>query len=328
LGRTGVAALRVVIKWVLRAAIALAVVALSASCWLLRDPTPTFDARRGTLVETTEHPPRLDSITAEYDVELKSSSGLRVHLAVRQPLAADRDDSTVKRALFVILGGHARGRGAGALIADTRGAIFASLEYPYEGNHAPRGVVQSLRQVPAIRRALYDTPPAVELALDHLLARADVDPARVELVGASFGTPFATIAAARDSRVTRLWLAHGGGSPYRLIAHGLEREISFAPLRAPAAGLVTLLASGPRFAPEKWIGQVAPRPVILLNAEDDERIPRESVAILWAATQEPREQVWLPGRHMQGNRPDVLARLVDAVMVRAAVAPTSAPARR
>jgi dienelactone hydrolase len=303
----------------------LAIVALGIAAWLLRDPTPVFDERRGELVESTEHPPRRDSITAEHDVELRSSSGLRVHLAVRQPRDADSDDSTTKRAMFVILGGHARGRAAGALIPDTRGAIFASLEYPYEGNHAPRGVRESLRQVPAIRRALYDTPPAVELALDHLLRRADVDSARVELVGASFGATFATIAAARDPRVSRLWLVHGGGSPYTMIARGLEDEIPIAALRASAAGLATLLASGPRFAAEKWIGRVAPRPVIMLNAEDDERIPRESVDILWAATKEPRELVWLPGRHMGGNRPDVLARLVDEVMLRAAV---SAPAPR
>src|SRR5690606_30650158 len=123
------------------------------------------------------------------------------------------------RQLFVVLGGHERGKGAAALIGDTRGVIFASMEYPFDGDHRAKGLAV-LAQVPAIRRALFDTPPAVSLALDYRLTRPDVDPTRVELMGASFGSPFATIAAARDQRVTRLWLAHGGGDTYAMIARG------------------------------------------------------------------------------------------------------------
>jgi hypothetical protein len=77
------------------------------------------------------------------------------------------------------------------------------------------------------------------------------------------------------------------------------------------------LISGPRFAPEKWIGRVAPRPVVMLNAEDDEKIPRHSVEVLWEAAREPKDLVWLPGQHMMGSRPEVLERLVTEVMQRA-----------
>ncbi|MFN0100266.1 MAG: hypothetical protein ACKVS7_16500, partial [Gemmatimonadaceae bacterium] len=70
---------------------------------------------------------------------------------------------------------------------------------------------------------------------------------------------------------------------------------------------------------------VAPRPVVMLSATDDERIPRESVDALWDAMQAPRERVWLPGKHMQGDRPDVLRTLVDSVLTRAA-RPAASPA--
>lgn len=297
-------------------------VLLGAACtaWWLRDPEPTFARRTGTISTVTEGPVVRDGTMEEQEVRLVSTTGLRVTMAVRRPARDAARGNDTLRQTFVVLGGQERGKGAAALIGDTRGTVFASLDYPYDGDRSAKGLAV-IAQVPAIRRAFYDTPPAVSLALDYLLARPDVDPARMELVGASFGAPFATIAAARDARVRRLWIAHGGGDPFAIIDTGLVREIPFAPLRWPVSALATLLASGPRLAPEHWVGRVSPRPVVMLNALDDERIPRRSVDVLWAAAREPRAQVWLPGRHMQGDRPDVLRMLVDSVMARAITPP-------
>jgi dienelactone hydrolase len=286
----------------------------ATTAWLLRDPTPRFNARRSALTDARELPPTRDGTTLEQDVELAATSGLRVELAIRRP--AGDEATPIRRPIFIVLGGAVRGKDAGKLIGDTRGAIFASLKYPYDGKLKATGAMEVLAQVPAIRRAFYDTPPAVQLALDYLLARPDVDSTRVELVGASFGAPFAAIAAARDTRVTRLWLAHGGGDSYALLEHNLQRDIPNATLRSPLAHLANVLISGPRFTPEAWVGQVAPRPVIMLNAEDDEQIPRASVELLYAAAGAPKELVWLPGQHMQGNRPEVIEALIDAMVTR------------
>jgi fermentation-respiration switch protein FrsA (DUF1100 family) len=282
--------------------------------WLLRDPTPRFDARRSALASTDERPITIDGTTREQDVVLRATSGLEVEIAIRRP-AAD-EPTPLRRPVFIVLGGAVRGKDAGKLIGDTRGAIFASIKYPYDGNLKAKGAVQVLQQVPAIRRAFYDTPPAVQLALDYLLSRPDVDSTRIEMVGASFGAPFAAIAAARDTRITRLWLAHGGGDSYALLEHNLKRDIPNATLRAPLAHLADILVSGPRFTPEAWVGQVAPRPVIMLNATDDEQIPRSSVDLLYEAAGNPKELVWLPGKHMQGNRPEVIEQLITAMVTR------------
>lgn len=298
------------------AAAGIVLLALGAAAWLLRNPEPVFAARTGRLVRADTLAVRHDGGMLEQEVALTSATGLRVRLAVRRPAPTPGD--TARRTLFLLLGGHERGRGAAALVTDTRGTVVASFDYPFDGDHRAKGLAV-VAQVPPIRRALYDSPPAVTLALDYLLGRPDVDAGRVELVGASFGASFATIAAARDRRVTRLWIAHGGGKPMAMISAGLEREISFAPLRWPVAGLATLLASGPRFAAERWVGRVSPRPVVMLNALEDERIPRASVEALWNAAREPKSQVWLPGPHMQGSRQEVLRALVDTVMSRAGV---------
>jgi dienelactone hydrolase len=300
--------------WLAAAGIMLLV--LGGAAWLLRNPEPVFTARTGGLVRVDTLVVRHERGMLEQELALVSATGLRVHMAVRRPTPAPGD--TTRRTLFLLLGGQERGRGAAALVADTRGTVVASFDYPFDGDHRAKGLAV-VAQVPSIRRALYDIPPAVTLVLDYLLGRPDVDTARVELVGASFGATFATIAAARDPRVTRLWIAHGGGKPFAMINTGLEREIPFAPFRWPVAGLATLLASGPRFAAERWVGRASPRPVVMLNALDDERIPRASVEALWNAARDPKSQVWLPGAHMQGNRQDVLRALVDTVMTRAGV---------
>lgn len=299
--------------WIL--AVTFAVVA-PAAFWLMRDPEPYMLTRRSTLVSIDATPSVRDGNTLEQELTLTAASGLRAAVAVRQPapdVTANSISTVIRRPVYLILGGHRRGMGAGALVGDTRGSIIASLEYPFEGNDRAKGLAV-IAEVPAIRRAFYDTPPAVMLALDYLLSRPDVDPARVELVGASFGAPFATIAAALDPRITRLWIVHGGGEPYTLIENGLQRSIDFAPARKAVAALATLLASGPRFTPERWVARVAPRPVVMINARDDERIPRRAVSALWARVREPREQIWLDGQHVQGNRPEVLRALVNTIM--------------
>lgn len=316
------------------AAALLFVLSMVGVAWLLRDPEPYFVERRSTDFRVELSDWIHDESGSEQDVTLYGENGLTVRLSVRRPLEypsgnsanpgpGPLEDSTLNSSnpaplpLYVILGGQRRGRAAGALLGDPRGNILASLDYPFEGDDRAKGF-ELVRQVPLIRRALFDTPPAVMLALDYLLTRSDIDTTRVELVGASFGAPFAAIAAAIDERVDRLWIAHGGGKPYRLIETGLRPEISFGPARSAVAGLANILASAPRLKPERWIGRVAPRPTIMINAEDDERIPRESVEALWNATLEPRELIWLPGGHMQGSRPEVLQRLVDTMLERGA----------
>ena len=279
--------------------------------WLLRDPVPVFDARTGALIRVDTLEVAEDAGHRESVLRLTNDKGLVVTLAVRRPI----ESSPSKRAAFLILGGAERGRGAAKLLADTRGTIVAAIDYPYDGDLKAKGLAV-LAQVPAIRRAFYATPPAVTLVLDYLSADPEVDRSRTELLGASFGAPFATIAAARDPRVTRLWIAHGGGRPSLMIETGLRRDVPNALLRVPLARLGTLLVSGPRFAPEHWVGRVAPRPVVMLNATEDESIPPASVQALWEAAQEPKEQIWIDGPHMLGSRPQILQAIVDSVMVR------------
>lgn len=179
----------------LLAAVILVLLAISGVIlWMLRDPEPVFARRSGPLAAVDTLPRADHERDGTLVLRLRAETGLAATLAVRPAVlgptagevapTADATDATDaagapdtgRHPLVLILGGQQRGRGAVALVDSIPGVVLAALDYPYEGNPAPRGLVATLAQVPAIRRAFYDTPPAVSLALDHLLQRPDVDP--------------------------------------------------------------------------------------------------------------------------------------------------------
>ena len=69
-------------------------------------------------------------------------------------------------------------------------------------------------------------------------------------------------------------------------------------------------------SPEDFVARIAPRPFIIIGAEDDERVPRECVELLYDRALEPKELSWMSGQHLHPDRPEVSARLIDAVLGR------------
>ena len=287
-----------------------------AGCLPLVDPArvePDMLARRSRLVASTrERPDTVDGHLVE-PVRLRAASGLEVELLLKRPLATARPGVTVP--VVVLLGGHHVGREAAAYIPDTHGRAVAALSYPYHGAHR-LSAVGALKAAPDIRRAVLDTPPAVMLALDWLLAQPWADTTRVEAIGASLGTPFMTIAAALDRRVTRLWSVHGAGDNDRLLRHNTRPYVRLKPARSLAARYAGRVVAARELTPERWVARVAPRPFVMINSTEDERLPRSAILALYDSARPPKELVWLPGRHVQRSRPEVLRALVAAVLER------------
>ncbi|HUF66259.1 MAG TPA: hypothetical protein VMM17_09800 [Gemmatimonadaceae bacterium] len=298
------------------------VCAVAASAWLLRDPTPSMLERRSTLVHVAEGElMAADSHTVQV-VRLQAASGLTVDLTVKRHIA----DSVGKYPLAVILGGHRTGKDAVRLLENTRGVVATAVSYPYTGDPRPYAA-QLARDIPRIRRAFLDTPPALMLALDYLLSRDDVDVARTEGIGVSLGAPFIVIAGALDPRFSRIWVVHGSGGSFAPLQHNMREHISFAPLRYAAAGLTNLIISGPRLAPERWAAKVGNRSFVMINALDDERMPPGAVQSLFAAAAEPKEMIWMPGGHVRSVT-EAVKPLVDTVMARIAGAEGKTAASR
>lgn len=290
--------------------LSLILAAAAGAAWLLRDPTPIILDRRGSLAAAYEE--RLDQVDSHYVqvVRLVSTSGLSVSMTTKRHVA----DSTVRLPLALVLGGRNTGQNAVRLLENTRGVLAVALSYPYAGNPRPKGS-GIIREIPHIRRAFFDTPAALMLSLDYLLATPGVDSSRVEAVGVSLGVPFTIIASALDPRVTRVWALHGSGGSFTPLEHNLRERIRFAPARYLVAGLAALAMSGPRVSPERWVGRISPRPFIMINAADDEMLPRRAVLSLFHSAREPKELIWVPGSHVRPDE-DIVRPLVDMVMAR------------
>ena len=301
---------RRILRWASLILAVFVLVGVAGSLWLTRDPEPYMLERRSRLAEVTEGSWKEVGADEVREVRLRATSGLVVDLAVKRPRSVDGNGD--RHPLAIVLGGHRRGRDAVQFIENTQGIIVAALSYPYAGEPKPDALA-FVRDIPKIRTAFLDTPPAIMLALDYLLRQPEVDPERVEAVGVSLGGPFVTIAGALDERIRRAWVVHGSAGSYAPLEISMRREIPIPGVRHLAAAISALIINGPHMAPEQWAARIAPRPFMMVNARDDERMPRPNVERLFESAQEPKTLVWLPGGHVRSSAA-VLRPLVDTVV--------------
>jgi len=291
--------------------LALTLVATGWLAWQARPKYTEFESRRAVMQHAVAEPEQDErGGYLSQAVRVQGDNGLVVNLRVLRPAGA-----TGRLPLMVLLGGHRTGRDAVKLLGSPGPVVVAALDYPYTGPERPRGLRQSLATVGPARRALLDTPPAVWLALDWLVTQPWVDPARVELVGVSLGVPFAAVAGALEPRFRRVWLIHGGAHNRAWIEHNLEAKVKQAWLRDLAAGLIWLMAHGPTLEAEHWAPRIAPRPLIVIGAREDRRLPPELVQKLYSAANEPKELIWTDGGHVD-RRPEAVQQLLDTVRSR------------
>ena len=188
----------------------------------------------------------------------------------------------------------------------TGNLVLLSIEYPYSGPDRPRGL-DWVRYFGTMRRAILDTPPAVLLAAQYLYTRRDVDPERVTVIGVSLGVPFSVAAAATDKRIAGAALLHGGGDIATMAYYAFADRGPPWIMRALAWGLSWVAAP---LEPTRYAPDVAPRPVLMVNAADDEFIPRSSVLELYVALRQPKRMVWLESAHIASGDEEV----VDGLM--------------
>ena len=271
-----------------------------------------FDARQGQIdsvtskASTTAPGHRIES------VQLVSDSGLQASFQVIRNV-----QSEAPLPVLLILGGHRTGSRATELFGDVRGLAIVGMDYPYDGPERAKGVINIAKMIPLARQAILDTPPAVSLILDWLTEQAWVDRTRLIIVGASLGVPFATVAAARDHRITAILLVHGAADNRLWLEKQFARRIRPQILHCPLGTLAHWLAYGPVFDTGKHVAELAPRPVLIIGARNDERTPAGQTQLLFDAAGEPKRLRWTDGEHIQPNRVEIidsLLRIADEEM--------------
>lgn len=227
--------------------------------------------------------------------------------------------SVSPRIPVVILGGIGTGREAATLVPCPTGYALLALDYPYDGPRAPSRS-ELAAALPSIHRAAHSTPHGVAAAIRWLASRPDMDRRGALVVGASFGVPFvvrglAALPRARsaDGRdlgpagVRAVGLLYGGADLPKLARYRLRDRPAWE-REAAAWGLALFFAD---LEPARWIGRVAPRPVLFLGGTRDELVGAANARLLHERAGEPKTVVWLDTEHMQPRVDDLLVDLVE-----------------
>lgn len=292
--------------------------------WLADHARPRHDLfveRRGHSVEAEPGAPLEEpgGFTSQF-VRLRADSGLMVDARVLRPGSQDGPLPVV-----VLLGGYRTGHDAVDVIGHPGSMVIAALDYPYRGDLAmgsAREISSTLREV---QQALLDTPPAISVVLDWLQTQPWADVGSAELIGISFGTPFVAVAGALDERFQRVWIIHGGAGNRGWIEHNLQQRVPRDWARPLVASLVHLLSYGNSFDTGDWVSRIAPRPVVIIGARDDARLPEHKVEKLYGKAKPPKELLWTQGGHIGPRRHDLVQLLLDIVRERLAEPLPSAP---
>jgi fermentation-respiration switch protein FrsA (DUF1100 family) len=197
------------------------------------------------------------------------------------------------------------------LPAEFGDVVVLSLDYPAEMPSVLRlgDVVRHYRRVD---RAARQIPALFSLGATYLRRRPDVDSTRIAVAATSFAVPFATIAAAFDTTFRNVALIYGAGDLPRVIAANLTTRPSA--LRHPLAWLATRPFA--EFAPERFIGRISPRPVVMVNGSDDPQMPNDAVRRLYDAARAPKSLVWMKTGHLMPSDSALIRSLVDTAFAR------------
>jgi uncharacterized protein len=135
--------------------------------------------------------------------------------------------------------------------------------------------------------------------VSYVAARRDVDANRIGVLGISMGGATAILSAAKDKRIRAVVDDCGFSDTPRVIAASFETFIHlpafpFAPITIGIAN-VRAGINVYNVRPVDVIGEISPRPVLIIHQKDDQVVPSDNSVRNFAAARQPKE-IWLvPG---------------------------------
>lgn len=224
---------------------------------------------------------------------------------------------------LIVLGGVETGAGVLDLLEPEEAVLLATFEYPYAGPRKfkfPRTLIDAH----AIKKAAGRTPAFVSALARALRARPGVDPAKVCVVGASFGAPFVLRAAADDPDIKCIVIVEGFADVKGTAAARMRRlwKKRLGPLTRPSAWLLSRLLSlylrPPR--PENDAARLrADQRVLFIEAAQDTIIPASSRDLLWRSllgSQARLSRRVIPGEHLMAGRSKEAIREIITIVAR------------
>lgn len=178
------------------------------------------------------------------------------------------------------------------LFAEAGFALFCP-EQLMRGDRREPGLSPFVRAF-RFNRRVRQTGAELRALADALAEVPDVDPGRIYFWGASFGAITTAREVAEDRRFRAAIMTLAGGD--------LPRFVAESPMGERASGLQRwgLSLAAKYFAPidpVRFVGRIAPRPMLFQNTEGDDILPRACAAALHDAAGDPKEIRWYPFAH-------------------------------
>lgn len=123
----------------------------------------------------------------------------------------------------------------------------------------------------------------LQRSVDYLQTRQDIDHARIGFFGISLGGVIGTIFSGVDDRVSVPVIALAGGS--------LSMMFGMEALSEETKNFFSIID------PINFVQQISPRPLLMINAENDEVIVPITSKLLFQKAKNPKEIIWYPSRH-------------------------------
>ena len=235
----------------------------------------------------------------EEQLALKLDDGREITAHLRIP-----DGAHGRLPALMLFGGFQRAAGVLDRVDGDRPLVWATFDYPFE---PPRKFQfpQSLEYAPQLRAAIHGSLDGVGKLYQALSHHAAVDPARITVVGASAGAPFATIGAARNP-IPGVILVQGFGDAADVVRNLVARKYRpkvGAWIEWPAAWFahwITWYCEVPDIAAAARTLR-AQQKVLMVTASSDDFIPKAATESLWQAleqSQAAHQRIDLEGLHL------------------------------
>ncbi len=123
----------------------------------------------------------------------------------------------------------------------------------------------------------------LQRSVDYLMTRQDIDKVKIGFFGISLGGVIGTIFSGLDERVSVPVIALAGGN--------LSLMFGIDALSEDTKDFFSIID------PINFVKQIAPRPLLMINAENDEVIAPITSKLLFQKAKKPKEIIWYPSRH-------------------------------
>lgn len=168
------------------------------------------------------------------------------------------------------------------------GFVAMAIDAELHGERQVEGLVvsaDSLLTMPPVelRNAVIQTIVDLRRATDFLREQPSVDPQRIGYMGVSLGGIMGATVVGLDPKIKACILAVAGG--------GFGSMARFAKITPEMKQMAKIVE------PLNFVADIAPRPILMINATKDEYIPKIATDLLYAKARQPKSIVWMDSKH-------------------------------